>query len=100
MLESKEIITTFLGDTLRASMTKGCLQSGVLLLLLWSLVMNDLLWELNNDGLYTVRYADDTDILINGKFLQTVSDVFNRHLCVQFSSDVIEQAYPSTSTTW
>jgi hypothetical protein len=58
-----------------ATMARGCLQGGVLSLLLWSLVMDDLVWGLNNNGYYTVGYADDTAILINGKFLQTVSEV-------------------------
>jgi hypothetical protein len=49
--------------------------------LLWSLVMDDLLWELNSNGHYTVRYADDIAILINGKSLQTMSEVLQTALC-------------------
>jgi hypothetical protein len=43
--------------------------------LLWSLVVDDLLRGLNNNGYYTVGYAGDIAILINGKFPQTVSEV-------------------------
>jgi hypothetical protein len=43
--------------------------------------MNDLLHELNNDGYYTVGYANDTAILIIGKFHQTVSDILQTSLC-------------------
>jgi hypothetical protein len=42
--------------------------------LLWSLVVDDLLWGLNDDGYYTLGYADDIAILIHGKFLTTVSE--------------------------
>jgi len=34
---------------------------------MWSLVVDELLGELNGSGYYTVGYADYTVILINGK---------------------------------
>jgi hypothetical protein len=49
--------------------------------LLWSLVVVDLLWELNSNGYYTVGYDNDTAILINGKFPYTVSEVLQTALC-------------------
>jgi hypothetical protein len=49
--------------------------------LLWSLVVDDLLWELNSNGYHTVGYADDIAILINGKFSHTVSEVLQTALC-------------------
>jgi hypothetical protein len=75
MLESRNISVTLLGETLGAAVARGCPQGGVLLPLLWSLVVDDLLQELNSNGYYTVGYADDTATLINGKFLQTMSEV-------------------------
>jgi hypothetical protein len=45
------------------------------------LVIDDPLWGLNNNGYYTVAYADDTAILINGQFLQTVSEVLQTSTC-------------------
>jgi hypothetical protein len=53
----------------------------VLSLLLWSLVVDDHFWGLNNNCYYTVGYADDIAILINGKFPQTVSEVVQIALC-------------------
>jgi hypothetical protein len=50
MLESRNIITTLSGEALRESMAKGCRQGDVLLSLLWSLVVDNLLWELNYYG--------------------------------------------------
>jgi hypothetical protein len=81
MLESRNMIATLLGETLGTSTAKGCPQRGVLSPLLLSLVADNLLWRLNNNGYYTEGYADDTVILINGKFLQTVSKVLHTALC-------------------
>ena len=47
---------------------------GVLSPLLWGLVIDDLLWGLNDDGYYTVGYADDIAIFINGNFLLKVPE--------------------------
>jgi hypothetical protein len=80
MLESRNIIAALSGETLGAFAARGCPQGGVLSPLLWSRVVDDL-WGLNNDGYYTVGYADDTTILINGKFFQTVSEVLQTALC-------------------
>jgi hypothetical protein len=80
MLESRNTVTTLSGETLRVSTAKGCPQEGVLLPLLWSLVVDELLWELNDNDYYTIGYADDIAILINGKFLQTVSEVLQTAL--------------------
>jgi hypothetical protein len=66
---------------LRASAARGCPQGGVLSPLLCSFVVDNLLWELNSNGYYTVGYADDIAILINGKFLYTVSEVLQTALC-------------------
>jgi hypothetical protein len=48
--------------------------------LLWSPVLDDLLWGLNINDYYTVGHADDRAILINGKFPQTVSEVLQTAL--------------------
>jgi hypothetical protein len=74
MLESRNIIATLSGETPGASAARGCPQGGVLSPLLWSLVVDDLHWELNINGYYTIGYADDIAILINGKFLLIVSE--------------------------
>jgi hypothetical protein len=41
------------------------------------MVVERLLGELNEGGYYAIGYADDTAILINGKFPQTVSEVLH-----------------------
>jgi hypothetical protein len=81
MLDRRNINAILSGETLRASAARGCPQGGVLSPLLWSLVVDDLLWELNSNGHYTVVYADDIAILINGEFPYTVSVVLQTALC-------------------
>jgi hypothetical protein len=56
-------------------MATRCQQRGMLSPLLWSPVVDGLLWELNDNGYYTAGYADDIAYLLNGKFPQTVSEV-------------------------
>jgi hypothetical protein len=81
MLESRNINATLSGETLGVTAARDCLQGGVLSPLLWSLIMDDLLWGLNNNGYYTAGYADDIAILLNGKFAQTVPEVLQTALC-------------------
>jgi hypothetical protein len=69
------------GETLRAFATIRCPQGGVLSPLLWSLVVDDLLCELGSNDHYTLGYADDTIILINGKFPYIVAEVLQTALC-------------------
>jgi hypothetical protein len=68
------------GETLGATGARGCPQGGVLSPLLWSLVMDNVLWGLKSNGCYTVGYADNTAILINKKFLHTVSEILQTAL--------------------
>jgi hypothetical protein len=68
-LESRSISATLSGENLKTAAARGCPQGGVLSPLLWSVVVDGLLWGLNSNGCYTVGYADDMAILINGKSL-------------------------------
>jgi hypothetical protein len=43
MLGSRKITATFAGETLEGSVARGCLQGGVLMPLLWSLVVDELI---------------------------------------------------------
>jgi hypothetical protein len=74
MLESRTIAATLSGETLGSSAFRGCPQGGVLSPPLWALVVDYLLWELNDDGHYTVGYAVGIEILKNGELLSTVSE--------------------------
>jgi hypothetical protein len=81
MLESRSIRSTLSGETLGAAAARRCPQGGVLSPLLWSLVVDNLIWVFYSNGHFTVGYVDDIAILINGKFLRRVSEVLQTILC-------------------
>jgi len=60
---------------LRVVVSRGCLQVGVLLPLLWCLFLDDLMAGLNMGCVNTQGYADDICLLAVGKFPNTVSGV-------------------------
>jgi hypothetical protein len=94
------------GETTRAFAARGFPQGGALSPLLWSLVVDELLLELNGNDQYTVGYAHDTAILINGKFPQTVSEVLQTALCIvqQWCDRIKLSIYPNKTAlipfTW
>jgi hypothetical protein len=58
-LEGRVAVVTLNETSMRVAISKGCLQGGVLLLLLWCLVVNDLLTRLTGGGVFIQGYADD-----------------------------------------
>jgi ribonuclease HI len=68
---------------------------------LWSLVIDDLLIELNGSGgIFAQGYADDVFILVKGKFTNTVLDVFQRslHIVQRFCESVGLSVNPAKTT--
>lgn len=80
MLQSR-VVTVSSGDvTKTAWVIRGCPQGGVLSPLLWSLVIDSLLVEMNQERFYTQGYSDDGVTLIAGKFLGTIGEVMQTAL--------------------
>ena len=75
MLGNRKIIATLTGEILEGSVARGCPKGGVLLLLLWSLVADELTEGLNENCYNTRGYADDIAILVSGKFQYTVPEL-------------------------
>ena len=72
---SSRIISAKLGQfSISAKTTKGCPQGGVLSPLLWSIVVDKILNDLNNCGFLTQGYADDIVIIIRGKEETNICD--------------------------
>ena len=61
---------------------RGTPQGGVLSPLLWILVVNDLLIELEEQGCRVIAYADDVVLMVKGKFLNTVYELTEGYLNV------------------
>jgi hypothetical protein len=71
----QEIKATLAGEALEGSVARGSPQEDILLPLLCSLVVDELIRELNKNGCYTLGYADDTVTIIHRKFLNTTSEL-------------------------
>jgi hypothetical protein len=80
LLTCRRVKLTLHDVVVEARTTRGCLQGGVLSPLLWNLVVDGLLCDLNDSGVYAQGYADDVAILVRGRFNETVSDLINTAL--------------------
>jgi hypothetical protein len=72
MLVGRKIMATLAGETMEGSVTRSCLQGGILSPLLW---MNSIRMAVIHMG-----YADDIAILIHGKFPNTISELLQETL--------------------
>ena len=75
MLRSRKITADLNGSTHTIIANKGCPQGGVISPLLWSLVVNELLVLLNDNGIYCQGYADDVAVILVGKFKSTLFEL-------------------------
>ena len=97
MLADRQIIAASEDTAVKVAVGRGCPQGGILSPLLWCLVLNGLLKELEDEGLYTQGYADDLAIVISGKFPNTVSGLMQRALRIvqQWCNDQNLRVNPS-----
>lgn len=75
MLASRTLEASKGEATTRGKVTSGCPQGGVLSPLLWNLVVNELIEEIEKRGHKVVGYADDLLIIIRGPFLDTLMNI-------------------------
>ena len=75
MLSGRTVEATICGTTTKLGVTRGCPQGGILSPILWCMVIDSLLVELNNGGFFTQGYSDDVSCLICGDFLVTIGDL-------------------------
>lgn len=74
MLANRTVTAKILGESTTAITSRGCPQGGVLSPLLWSIVVDELLEILTNNGLEVIGYADDIAIMVRGNDDQIISD--------------------------
>jgi len=80
MLRSRRVRVEMDGTAKEVLVRRGCPQGGVLSPLLWSLVVDSLLVEMEFEGHYCQGYADDGVILSSGLDLAEVSSKMQRAL--------------------
>ena len=74
-------VTASLGTaTVNRWVERGTPQGGVLSPLLWKLVVNDILLELERDGYSVVAYADEVAIAVVGKYPHIMTELMERGL--------------------
>ncbi len=80
MLKCRNIHLTYQGESVEARVVEGCPQGGVLSPLLWCMVVDSLLLKLNALSYTAQAYADNLAIVIQGKHLNTVTDLMQGSL--------------------
>lgn len=75
MLKTRTAETTIGNSTIKVLTTRGCPQGGVLSPLLWSLVVDEILLILANNGIWVQGYADDLAIMARGKDGSTITSL-------------------------
>ena len=69
-----------MGSRLMVDNCRDCPQGGVLSLILWSLIVDELLDRVHFLGIKCLGYADDITIVVRGKFPNTVTDLMGSAL--------------------
>ena len=78
---SSRIVSSQLGShNICRATQRGTPQGGVISPLLWVLVVNDLLKQLESKRITSVAYADDVCVIIKGKFVNTLTDLMSSAL--------------------
>lgn len=77
MLKSRRVIAQYANSCKSGAVTRGCPQGGVLSPILWNMVMDSLLRELDRKGLNPECFADDLLILLIGMCENTLCSLMN-----------------------
>ena len=80
MLGTRNVSASLGNSELSRSVRRGTPQGGVISPLLWLLVIDSVLVELDKRGVKVVAYADDVVILVSGMFLDIISDIMTNAL--------------------
>lgn len=80
MLSGRTVKANVCGTDLSLCVTRGCPQGGILSPILWCMVIDSLLVELNQCGVFTQGYSDDVSSLVCGFSVDTVGDVMRMGL--------------------
>ncbi|KAM8701536.1 hypothetical protein ACLKA7_012115 [Drosophila subpalustris] len=75
MLKCRAVTSTLGSSSLTRFVSKGTPQGGVLSPLLWNLVVNKLLRDIEGGSCQIVAYADDVAVIFTGKYPQTLCDL-------------------------
>ena len=80
LITDRTVVAVWGNSTKEKAVNRGTPQGGVLSPLLWLIVINDLLNNLDRTGCRTVFCADNVAIVVRGKHLSTISEVMQTYL--------------------
>ncbi|XP_020298080.1 uncharacterized protein LOC109862437 [Pseudomyrmex gracilis] len=80
MLTGRTLIVNHGDSNVHGFPAKGCPQGGVLSPLLWCLVADEFLRELQKKGFLVFGYADDVAIIVRGSFFSTLKETMQKAL--------------------
>ena len=69
-----------LAGTVEGTPDRGCPQGGLLFPLLWCLIVNDLVMDLQKEGFHISGRMDDIATTVHGHFLTTLRDLMEKAL--------------------
>jgi hypothetical protein len=84
MLAGRRIMVYHGERVVEGTPDRGCPQGRVLSPLLWWLVVNDLLEDLQREGFHVYGHADDIAIVAGGHFLTTLRDLIEYALKITY----------------
>lgn len=82
LLRSRTVSCSLAGTEACRQVTRGCPQGGVLSPLLWNVLIEELLKEMDNSSVFCQFYADDGTLLVRSGSLKRVSSSMQRGLRV------------------
>ena len=80
MLTSRVVTAEIAGSKVTRKVSRGTPQGGIISPLLWLLVVDELLINLEREGANVIGYADDLAILVRGKFPDILSELISNFL--------------------
>nr|XP_013189923.1 unnamed protein product [Amyelois transitella] len=79
-LRDRKVAVRYGGEEAMAETSKGCIQGSIAGPLMWNLLLDPLLKELDNKGVYYQAFADDIVLVFEGQTAREIEVVANRTL--------------------
>ncbi|GBP83804.1 Retrovirus-related Pol polyprotein from type-1 retrotransposable element R1 2 [Eumeta japonica] len=79
-LRDREVIVRYAGGESRRGTSKGCIQGSIAGPTFWNLILDSLLRELGELGVYVQAFADDVVLMFSGQSASSIEEEANHAL--------------------
>ncbi|GBP96814.1 Putative 115 kDa protein in type-1 retrotransposable element R1DM [Eumeta japonica] len=79
-LRDREVVVKYAGGECRKGTSKGCIQGSIAGPTFWNLILDSLLRELGELGVYVQAFADDVVLMFSGQSASSIEEEANRAL--------------------